>query len=296
MGILDEQTLSESITYISVLVLPVSFINGIYLRSKLNVPFIIYFGGTMTILTIFSIWLLFEIDSIILVRIFGILLIITFFILLYIHYFKKKNNDIITDKTSKDLTNIIMDTYSDENMNNENEMEHEQLIKNFDKNKETGIDYIVDSWSKRLILIFVGICAGLARGLFGTGGIPTSIFVLLSNINKDQFRGSMSVCNAIRDTIAFMQILFIQKEYRNDRIIEYISIVIIGIIGLIIGNIISKYVNQELFHLFIMYIILGGGILLTFRDLNEHYLFDFFLSISLILIGLLLFIINFFFC
>lgn len=154
-------------------------------------------------------------------------------------------------------------------------------------NNEEGIHWEINSMWRALIVIFIGICSGMLRGLYGVAGVPPMLFALTTNVKKDEFRASVSFAMMFSELVAVVQLLFFEKNFHESDWVEYVSILIGAFVGLGIGNLLSRFFSQESFHILILYLILCGGLVLVSRTNDENGLaskINFFISLTLLII------------
>ena len=111
----------------------------------------------------------------------------------------------------------------------------------------------------------MNIFSGFLHGLFGVGGLPLMIFALITNIDKNVFRGSIIASFALFiHPITLFYLIYFGKQFNTDMesIIHYILILLGSILGLFLGNILVNYVNQKLFRQCLQGLLLIGAILL----------------------------------
>ena len=131
----------------------------------------------------------------------------------------------------------------------------------------------------------------MLRGLYGVAGVPPMLFALITNVSKDEFRASVSFGMMFSELVAVIELLFIENNFKESDWIEYLTILICGFIGLGVGNVISPYLSQEQFHIFVMYLIFSGGIILVSQNGNkddELTKIDFYMSLSLMAVGVIM--------
>ena len=152
---------------------------------------------------------------------------------------------------------------------------------------DQGVEWKVDSVKRALVLIVLGICSGLLRGLWGVAGVPIMFFALLTNINKDEFRASTAFAMILSEGISVVQLLIIDGNLEKQQTLQYFSILIGGFFGLLVGNKLSPYLNQQSFHILIIYLIFCGAIILTTRGFVTD-ITDLVVSFVLSVIGIIL--------
>ena len=227
-------------------------------------------------------------DTIWLVRALGIFLLISFIIFAYILYYKHKASE------SKQLSEYLYNDTKDISMHDLDENHEETTNQNeltklkSDNNETDGISFDVNNWQKRLILMGLGVTSGLIRGLWGIAGVPIMFFALITNINFNEFRSSAAFAIILSEIVSIIQLYIIEDKMDIDnKWIEYISILVGGFIGVLVGNYLAKYhLSQEGFHWFIMYIMFTGGIVLCLKDIWTA-LFDIIITSTLLILPFL---------
>ena len=264
----DSESLTEANIYLTSLLLPMSVFQSIHLRAHWNISYVIYFGVIRAACTAAGISILISNDTIWLVRALGIFLLISFFIFAYIQYYQIKSKQIrkfssYFDENSKD---IPMNNQNKNEQSNTSETELTHLVQTKD---DGGVSFEVNSCQKRLVLMALGVSSGLIRGLWGIAGVPIMFFAIITNINFNEFRSSTAFAIILSEIVSIIQLYVIEDKMDiNNKWIEYIAILCGGAVGILIGNYLAKYhMNQFYFHLFIMYIMFTGGIVLLVKDI-----------------------------
>ena len=181
------------------------------------------------------------------------------------------------------VLNLVSNTSSNDSRKIENDIPLSQQ-----KISDDGVEWKVNSIKRALVLIVLGMISGLLRGLYGVAGIPIMFFALLTNINKDEFRASTAFAMILSESVSVIQLLIINNNLEIAQIWQYVTIIIGGFIGLIIGNKLSPYLNQQSFHVLIIYLIFCGAIILSTRGFIDD-ITDLIVSITLTIIGAILF-------
>ena len=91
MDVLENESLTEANSLLTIALLPVVAVESVYLRGKWNVKWSLLFGLSAAIFTVMGIDILSATDGVWLERSLGIFLLLTFFILVYFHYRHKQS-------------------------------------------------------------------------------------------------------------------------------------------------------------------------------------------------------------
>eukprot|EP01083_Nonionella_stella_P085199 236117_1 len=290
LGLLQNpESLTEANIYLTSLLLPMSLFQSIYLRAHWNVPYVLYFGVIRAICTAAGITILISNDTIWLVRSLGIFLFISCIIFAFIQYQLHPNK-----RTTEDLSQFLYRSSDTDvvlmGIKYEPTADEETHLNNKD---DQGTSFKVDSCSKRLVLMGLGLTSGLIRGLWGIAGVPIMFFALITNINFNEFRSSTAFAIILSEIVSIIQLYVIEDKMDiENKGMKYVAILCGGCVGVFIGNYLAKYyLNQFWFHLFILYLMFMGSIILILKDIWTA-VFDIVITTTLLVIP----IITFFIC
>eukprot|EP01084_Bolivina_argentea_P017530 32748_1 len=220
---------------------------------------------TFTAIAIFT-GILVQYQTQLFVRILGGLLLFSLIISCFKqHLFKNKNQSITIDfsgNMSKDTqeTNSIVNYY----LNN--------------RYKKYSIDtdvifYNMQSWQQYIILIVMSIISGLCHGLFGICGFPFIVYQLITNFDRRSFRVIMAFADGFGSgLITIVWLIFIDEFaiFDKSQWLIYVMIFIVTCIGLLVGNICAKYVDQKTFIIVMQLLLFWGTINLLLVDVSRQ--------------------------
>eukprot|EP01084_Bolivina_argentea_P029821 55334_1 len=192
------------------------------------------------------------------------------------------NNDCIHPLLSTDYETKIVQ-YSTK--------KEEDICTNIDSNKLGDIvKYELDSFCKYVFLIVACLVSGFFRGLFGSGGPPMLIYVLLTNIDRRVIRIVNTFALGYASGIPLIiKLLWLNGGFNPSQWVKYVLNFFAFLFGIITGNIIHKYVDQQMFRTVLLFLLLCGSISLILVDMDEVSMYSS-LALTVVFGGLVLFV------
>jgi len=111
-----------------------------------------------------------------------------------------------------------------------------------------------------------GLFSGLFGGLFAAPGPPLMVFVLVANIDKDEWRGTNSVINCMTFVSRILSFLWLDPDKLESGGIwlPCVIVMVTSIGALLLGNILATRVSQATFRdLLLVFLFCGGLSLIT---------------------------------
>jgi len=115
---------------------------------------------------------------------------------------------------------------------------------------------------------FVSLIIGIFRGLFGLGGPPVMIWAAYHSVPKDICRANLCASLLIQLPVSLTWLLYVKGKWKNDDVELYLASIFGALVGLALGFLAAKRVNERLFQLFLSYVILLSGAVLVGAGLN----------------------------
>lgn len=124
-----------------------------------------------------------------------------------------------------------------------------------------------------LVASSAAIFSGILGGMFGAGGPPMMVFVLIVNIDKDEWRGTTYAYTIGAELVrvsAFMSFRGApQLQAASGLWLQVACILLGGVFGLYIGNVVSAHVSQEIFRHSLLIILFGGSLTLATSGMGK---------------------------
>jgi uncharacterized membrane protein YfcA len=109
----------------------------------------------------------------------------------------------------------------------------------------------------------VGLSSGLLGGLFGTPGPPLMIYVTRSSMKKDEVRGTIAVSNVFLTTERLIMMTLLPNSsidlFTSSSLYAFLGILLSSLAGRVIGDLLSRYVDETLFRRIIIALLCFGS-------------------------------------
>lgn len=113
--------------------------------------------------------------------------------------------------------------------------------------------------------IVVGLMSGILGGLFSCPSPPTMVFCLVAKIGKDEWRGTGTAYSLLELPLRLFSIIYFDRAKLDFGWLwkECLVSFCCGLVGLSLGNVVSKYLSDANFHQIILMLLLYGGLVLV---------------------------------
>eukprot|EP01084_Bolivina_argentea_P162652 283032_1 len=248
-GLMPIEDLSEIIAEYSIFGWPCAIIQAIYIRKYIDwkLSIIIGIGGITGV--IFGLELLMKYQGLWLKRCLGYLILMTYITSIIL----PKCKQYYLDHNKSD--NININTHICQNT----VIEAETM-----QQKQKDILYKPKTFAQYTGVIIAGLLWGFMHGLFGIGGPPLMIWIIMTDINRNQVRGTISCASGlfVHPVTSYYLVIYKKQLDITNKYLQYSAIFIGGMIGLFVGNIFAKKVNQNKFKLVVQLLLIIGAIML----------------------------------
>jgi hypothetical protein len=132
---------------------------------------------------------------------------------------------------------------------------------------------------------FAGALAGFMRGMFATPGPPLMVYYSLINIKKEHVRSVNNAIAIFGAPLGAAYLLWWKGGWRWSQWPSYVIVLVFGVIGLGVGNVLFKYIASQL----VMRIVIGLLALAAVTLLGPPlwFTFAFIILETLVLIGVI---------
>lgn len=281
LGLVDGAKLSTVLVYLSFSKYPMGMLQSIIKRKYIlfQIKYAIILIITVFVSTAIGIFILVRYQSPTLVRILGALLLISLIIAGFKEYlfpklYQMHQNNSSTAKSNDVENEIKIDHAAGTVGNTENTaILYDERIRNRYRryNIDESVEYYeLNSVSRYFGLILTSILSGFSRGLYGVGGPPFMVYQLITEFDRTSFRALMAFADGFGSGLMTMiYLLFVEKKFDPNQYEIYIVIFVAACLGLYIGNICAKYVDQKTFKITMQFLLFCGAINLLLIDLGE---------------------------
>jgi len=121
--------------------------------------------------------------------------------------------------------------------------------------------------NEKVASVIVGLISGILAGSTAISGPPVVLFLMNQNVIKNYFRVSIVIYFIVLGLIAILS-MYISKILNMEVIHYFLSLFPAMVFGLSIGIYLSKKVNENLFKLATIFIVLVSGILAISSGFN----------------------------
>lgn len=121
--------------------------------------------------------------------------------------------------------------------------------------------------NEKVASVIVGLISGILAGSIAISGPPVVLFLMNQNVIKNYFRVSIVIYFIVLGLIAILS-MYISKILNMEVIHYFLSLFPAMVFGLSIGIYLSKKVNESLFKLATIFIVLVSGILAISSGFN----------------------------
>ena len=129
--------------------------------------------------------------------------------------------------------------------------------------------YEMNSPLKYLWPIVSVLASGFLRGLFGVGGPPMIVYFLATDVDRRVVRALVPLSTGFGSGIPLIvNLLWIKGQFDESRWPTYLSMFLSFVAGLLIGNAVHRFVDQKLFRMALLFILLCGSVNLLLVDLG----------------------------
>jgi len=131
--------------------------------------------------------------------------------------------------------------------------------------------FTIDTYSKFFITLFTGLTSGISGGLFSIGGPSLMWFISFYNLNSVECRATLAVAFWCENIGRLIYIFFLQNNndvWTEQAAILFAILSISSICTLLLGNYLSKFVNQNMFRRMQLILVAAGSVLMAINGLN----------------------------
>ena len=121
--------------------------------------------------------------------------------------------------------------------------------------------------NEKVAFVIVGLISGILAGSTAISGPPVVLFLMNQNVIKNYFRVNIVIYFIVLGLIAILS-MYISKILNMEVIHYFLSLFPAMVFGLSIGIYLSKKVNESLFKLATIFIVLVSGILAISSGFN----------------------------